>query len=109
MKIITLTLNPAFDVHCVIENLQLYKENYGTRLSRQSGGKGINLSRALNSYGIENTAIIRLMVNTDANLDIMRFCVLIGKVNKLSIVPLRFSSAQLRMLIAGIIIANMLG
>ncbi len=57
MKIITLTLNPAFDVHCVIENLQLYKENYGTRLSRQSGGKGINLSRALNSYGIENTAI----------------------------------------------------
>ncbi len=57
MKIITLTLNPAFDVHCVIENLQLYKENYGTNLTRQSGGKGINLSRALHSYGIENTAI----------------------------------------------------
>lgn len=57
MKIITLTLNPAFDVHCEIENLQLYKENYGTHVTRQSGGKGINLSRALLSYGIENIAI----------------------------------------------------
>ncbi len=60
MKIITLTLNPAFDVHCVIENLQLYKENYGRGFFRQSGGKGINLSRALTSYGIENTAIVVL-------------------------------------------------
>ncbi len=57
MKIITLTLNPAFDVHCVLDNLQLYQENYGTHLSRQAAGKGINLSRALTSYGIENTAI----------------------------------------------------
>lgn len=57
MKIITLTLNPAFDVHCEIENLQLHQENYGTRVSRQAGGKGINVSRALHSYGIKNTAI----------------------------------------------------
>lgn len=57
MNIVTLTLNPAFDVHCTLQELRLYKENYGTYLSRQAGGKGINLSRALNAYGIENTAV----------------------------------------------------
>lgn len=57
MKIITLTLNPAFDIHCEMDCLELYKENYGTHLSRQAAGKGINLSRALTSYGIKNTAI----------------------------------------------------
>ncbi|MBE7043283.1 MAG: 1-phosphofructokinase family hexose kinase [Ruminococcaceae bacterium] len=57
MKIITLTLNPAFDVHCMMNRLELYKENYGTQLTRQAAGKGINLSRALVSYGVENTAI----------------------------------------------------
>lgn len=57
MKIITITLNPAFDVHCNIENMQLYKENYVSSFVKHAGGKGINISRALTSFGVENTAL----------------------------------------------------
>ena len=58
MKIITLTLNPAFDVHCKTEMFSSHKENIVTLTSRETGGKGINISRALNSFGVENTAIV---------------------------------------------------
>lgn len=57
MKILTITLNPAFDVHCVIDNLQLHKENYVSSCVKHAGGKGINISRALSRYGVENTAL----------------------------------------------------
>ena len=60
MKIFTITLNPAFDIHCNIENLQLHKENYATSVTRYAGGKGINISRALCGVGINNTAICAL-------------------------------------------------
>ncbi len=56
MKIITITLNPAFDVHYNIENLRLYKENYATSMIKHAGGKGINISRALTYFGVKNTA-----------------------------------------------------
>ena len=56
MKIITITLNPAFDVHCEIEDFKVLKENYATSYSKCAGGKGINISRALSKFGIENTA-----------------------------------------------------
>ncbi len=56
MKIITVTLNPAFDIHCIVENLQIYKENYASDVIKHAGGKGINISRALKKYGIDNTA-----------------------------------------------------
>ncbi len=57
MKIVTITLNPAFDVHCNIDNLQLYKENYASSVVKHAGGKGINISRALCRFGVNNTAL----------------------------------------------------
>jgi 1-phosphofructokinase family hexose kinase len=60
MNIITLTLNPAFDVHCSINELELYKENYASGILKHAGGKGVNISRALNSFGALNTAFCLL-------------------------------------------------
>ena len=40
MKIVTLTLNPAIDVHCYTEQFQPYRENLATITSRDIGGKG---------------------------------------------------------------------
>lgn len=58
MQIITLTLNPAFDVHCHGEQFLQGKENLARITSRQSAGKGVNISRALDSNGIDNLALI---------------------------------------------------
>ncbi|MBQ9757560.1 MAG: hexose kinase [Clostridia bacterium] len=60
MKIFTITLNPAFDVHYNVENLELRKENYAYSVTKHAGGKGVNVSRALKGYGIENTACLVL-------------------------------------------------
>ena len=56
MKIITVTLSPAIDIHCNAENFHQEKENFAKITSRDAGGKGVNISRALNSYGIGNMA-----------------------------------------------------
>lgn len=58
MKIITITLNPAFDVHYKMKNFQLHRENYVDTMSVFAGGKGINVSRALRSNGMDSTAFI---------------------------------------------------
>lgn len=60
MKIITLTLNPAFDIHCYTENFQPFHENLAKITAFEAGGKGINISRALSSNGVENTALVVL-------------------------------------------------
>ncbi len=60
MKIITLTLNPAFDVHCSIQDFKPYSENLAKITSVNAGGKGINISRALNAGGTDNHAFIVL-------------------------------------------------
>ena len=60
MKIVTLTLNPAFDVHCHTANFQPYHENLAQITSNDAGGKGVNISRALTVNGIENTALVVL-------------------------------------------------
>ena len=57
MNIITLTLNPAFDIHCYAENFKPYCENLAEITVREAGGKGINISRALTANGVENTAV----------------------------------------------------
>ena len=57
MKIVTLTLSAAFDVHYYVDGLKLGRENLVRVLSRDAGGKGINVSRALNAFGVENTAV----------------------------------------------------
>lgn len=57
MKIVTLTLSAAIDVHHYVDSLELGHENFVKALGRDAGGKGINISRALNSFGVENVAL----------------------------------------------------
>ena len=58
MKIITLTLNPAFDIHCKAEGFRHYHENVVETVSRDAGGKGVNISRALCSVGCQSTCMV---------------------------------------------------
>ncbi|MBE6956920.1 MAG: hypothetical protein E7450_05670 [Ruminococcaceae bacterium] len=64
MDIITLTLSPAFDMHCSGE-LVLNHENLIQMDLCQAGGKGVNISRALVSAGCENTAVLLLGEEND--------------------------------------------
>lgn len=58
MKIATLTLSPAYDVHVGLEDFQLYRENLAGQVSRDVGGKGINVARALLENGVENQPVV---------------------------------------------------
>jgi 1-phosphofructokinase family hexose kinase len=58
MRIYTLTLNPAFDIHASLASLDLHAENFATVTDRDAGGKGVNISRALHAVGLEDTALI---------------------------------------------------
>jgi 1-phosphofructokinase family hexose kinase len=60
MKIYTITLNPAYDVHAYMPHFAPFHENLAQITSRDAGGKGVNLSRALTSGGAENTAVVVL-------------------------------------------------
>ena len=60
MKIITLTLNPAFDTHCYIKDFKPYYENLARITSFDACGKGVNISRALNVGEVDNTALLLL-------------------------------------------------
>ena len=60
MKIITVTLNPAFDIHCFAEHFQPFSENLAEITTRAAGGKGVNISRALAANGVESTALVVL-------------------------------------------------
>lgn len=58
MKIVTLTLNPAFDVHCSCDNFKPYHESIAKVTAKDAGGKGVNISRALKINGTENLAVV---------------------------------------------------
>ena len=58
MNVITVTLNPAFDIHCVCEDFAAQKENLVKTVSRDAGGKGVNTSRALAAGGKESRAVV---------------------------------------------------
>lgn len=58
MKIVTLTLNPAFDMHCFVSAFRPYHENIAEIQSLEAGGKGVNISRALTENSVENSAVI---------------------------------------------------
>lgn len=60
MKIYTLTLSPAYDVHATARHITAGHENLATVRSRQAGGKGVNISRALQNWGIVNKAVVVL-------------------------------------------------
>ena len=57
MRIYTVTLNPAYDIHAKAAKLELLHENLAHVISREAGGKGINISRALTVNNVSNTAI----------------------------------------------------
>lgn len=58
--ITTLTLSPAFDVHVSIGEFRAGRENLAESVSRDVGGKGINISRALAANGIDNLPLVLL-------------------------------------------------
>ncbi len=58
MNIVTLTLNPAFDLHCDARDLRLYHENFVRLSSREAAGKGVNLSRALAGWGTASRCVV---------------------------------------------------
>ena len=58
MEIITLTLNPAFDLHCRADGFMPYRESFVELTEREAGGKGVNISRALLANGIVSEAVI---------------------------------------------------
>lgn len=60
MKIYTITLSPAYDIHANADSLALRHENLAQIKSRDAGGKGVNISRALTYNGIKNTAVVVL-------------------------------------------------
>ena len=65
-KIITLTLSPAFDLHCRCDGLALYEENLAHVTSLDAGGKGINIARALTA---NDTPCFALTVLGEDNCD----------------------------------------
>ena len=60
MKIYTMTLNPAYDVHAYAEHFTPFHENLAQIQSKEAGGKGLNISRALQEAKTPNTAVIVL-------------------------------------------------
>ncbi|NLM10980.1 MAG: 1-phosphofructokinase [Clostridiaceae bacterium] len=54
--ILTVTLNPAVDKTVYIENMKIGELNRVKAIRTDPGGKGINVSKALCSYGVEQKA-----------------------------------------------------
>ena len=69
MKILTLTLNPAFDIHCGVEKFLAEHENHMKSYRRHIGGKGVNVSRALHENGVESTAFVVLGTQNSADFE----------------------------------------
>lgn len=60
MKIITLTLSPAFDLHCYAKEICVGHENLATVIRREAGGKGVNISRALRANSKDSLCLALL-------------------------------------------------
>lgn len=71
MKIYTITLNPAYDVHAYAEHFAPFHENLAQIRSKEAGGKGLNVSRALETAKIPNTAVI--VLGTDNSADYKQY------------------------------------
>lgn len=56
-SILTLTVNPALDRIVTVDRLVFEDRAYIQSTTEMSGGRGINASRVLTSFGAENTAI----------------------------------------------------
>ncbi len=60
MKLLTVTLNPVYDLFYHIPAFQPYRENLATKVEIFPGGKAVNVSRALKQNGFDNTALLLL-------------------------------------------------
>ncbi len=60
MKIVTVTLNPVYDLFYTLPTFQPYRENLATEVKVFPGGKAINVSRALKANGYDSTAVLLL-------------------------------------------------
>lgn len=60
MKIYTVTLNPVYDIFYRVPSLKLCEENQASSVDLYTGGKGVNVSRALLSCGYDTTAYLLL-------------------------------------------------
>ncbi len=58
MNIVTVTLNPAFDMHCFCKDFCAYRENFAVVTERDAGGKGVNISRALAAADVKSRAVV---------------------------------------------------
>lgn len=58
MKIVTLTLCAAFDIHASAASVYPNRENAVRMSGYDAGGKGVNISRALCRFGVDNTAVV---------------------------------------------------
>ena len=56
--IATVTLNPSIDRQLVLDNLAIGEVNRASLDQIHPGGKGVNVSRALSSYGVDTYAIL---------------------------------------------------
>lgn len=59
-QLITVTLSPAFDLHCYTDTFLAEAENLMRTVTSHVGGKGINISRALTANGVANLAYVVL-------------------------------------------------
>lgn len=57
-RIITITLNPALDIHYGVPHFEIGRENYSSSCIVNAGGKGVNVSAALTANGVPNLAVI---------------------------------------------------
>lgn len=60
MNIVTVTLNPAIDIHMSLDELIIGQENYVSSAHRRAGGKGVNVSRTLKAFGLASKAVIAI-------------------------------------------------
>ena len=56
MRVITVTLNPCIDKTVELANFEIGKTNRTSKSRGDVGGKGINVSKLLFSFGIESVA-----------------------------------------------------
>ncbi len=66
--ILTLTINPAVDRTVLVDHLVFEDRGYILSRSEAAGGRGINASRVLNSFGAKTTAILTAGGETGAKI-----------------------------------------
>lgn len=57
-RVITVTLNPAFDRAVTLDGLEIERVNRVLSERVDPGGKGVNVSRVLTAFSVANTAIV---------------------------------------------------